>query len=331
MTLGSQVVSDRSLNVIIVGCGNIAGGFDMGINNTEQPCSHAGAYKLDGRYTLQACVEPDDDKRKLFMQYWGVPQGFRTIDEALQANLSIDVVSVCSPTAFHKDDVNAAIQFNPRLIFCEKPVTKSSQQTRQLINACQKAGVLLAVNHTRRWDPDLLKLKQDLVAKTYGELRSVVGFYNKGTLNNGSHLIDLLHFLLGDLEIIATGEGVIDLSPDDPTIPALLRSTGGVMVHMVAANANDYSLFELQLICSNRVLTMRDGGMSWHTRKPESSSRFNGYRVLDAGMLRSGGYPKAMTRAVANIYQALVGSDDLASSGDSAYKAQKMCEDLVSE
>ncbi len=322
-------MSQELLSVLIVGCGKIAGGFDMGMGSSQLPCTHAGAYQQDGRFKLQACVEPCDTVRAQFMEYWGVAQGFGSLEEALSANLSIDIVSICSPTALHKTDVLSAIQFNPKLIFCEKPVTESCGETQALIAACEAAEVLLMVNHNRRWDPEVEQLKLALVDGRHGKLRSVVGYYNKGTLNNGSHLIDLLHYLIGDLRVIATAEGIVDLKPEDPTISALLCSVDGVPVHLVTGNADDFSLFELQLICADAVLTMRDGGQFWHTRKTIESDRFSGYRVLDEGSLRPGGYRHTTLRAVNNIYEALTSGTKLLSTGDSAFRAQHICEQIV--
>ncbi len=318
----------QRLTVLIVGCGNIAGGFDNGLDSTQLPCTHAGAYSHDGRFALQVCIDPDDSVRDRFMKTWNVKQGFRTLEEALSAGVSVDIISICSPTPHHKNDVIFAIKFNPKLIFCEKPVTASVSESKLLVAACDEAGILLAVNHNRRWDPKVTQLKLDLISGIYGTLRSVVGYYNKGMLNNGSHLIDLLHYLFGDLEVLAVLEGVADNSAEDLSYPSLIRTKAGVPVHLVTGHADDYSLFELQLICSNAVLTMRDGGLSWHLRKAIDSDRFKGYQVLDSGELMPGGYQYSGLSAVDNIYNALTIGEELASSGRSALNAQVVCEKI---
>ncbi len=322
-------MSDSLLNVLIVGCGNIAGGFDTAADPNELPCTHAGAYRRDGRFNITACVEPDDAKRNLFMRTWEIPEGFQNIEEAKSSGLKIDIASICSPTRFHKDNVLAAIELQPKLIFCEKPVSESLEDTHSLISACDDANILLAINHTRRWDPEIQKLKQQLSNEDYGELRSVTGYYNKGILNNGSHLIDLLCYLLGDLHVLATAPGYADYSELDPSIPALLQSQNGVPIHLVTGHAEDYALFELQLISTNGVLLMRDGGMSWLNRRPTESIRFSGYRVIDSGTEYSGGYKQAMLNAVDDLYHAVHKGTIPASNGNSAYTAQKICAQIL--
>jgi len=316
------------LRVLIVGCGNIAGGFDQGRPVRDFPYTHAGAYARDARFSLAACIEPDGKRRKEFTEAWGIPSGFCSINEALNSGCRFDVISICSPTSCHSSDLEMVLLFNPKLIFCEKPVTTSVAETERLATECDKRNVLLAVNYTRRWDPDILKLQADMQAGRWGHLRSVVGYYNKGILNNGSHMLDLLHLLIGPMEIVKVGRSIHDLSPDDPTVPVWLESLQGVSVHLVCGHAGDYANFELQLVFSLGVLTMEEGGLYWRERCAVDSDTFKGYRVLNEGIRRAGGYPRAMLQAVDNIYRAIYQGDPLASTGMSALAAQRVCEHI---
>lgn len=316
------------LQVLIVGCGNIAGTFDLGRSASEFPYTHAGAYTRDGRFRLTACVEPDGARRKTFMEAWGIPAGFPLLDELLDSTGQFDVVSICSPTPHHAPDLEIALRLKPRLIFCEKPVTTSVAATERLVTECNKSNISLAVNHTRRWDPEVLKLQANIQAGGRGELRSVVGCYNKGILNNGSHMVDLLHLLIGPLNLVKVGKPINDFFPDDPTMPVWLEGPNGLPVHLVCGHAADYAIFELQLMFSDGVLTMEESGMFWRERRALDNSTFKGYRRLDEGARRAGGYPKAMLQAVNNVYCAINHGKSLASTGESALAAQRICEQI---
>ena len=314
------------LRVLIVGCGNIAGGFDLGHTANDLPYTHAGAYLRDGRFHMAACIEPDDKRRAEFMAAWCVPIGFRSIDEILDSEDRFDVISICSPTMRHAQDLETALSLQPKLIFCEKPMTNSVAQAEGVIDACNKAGIKLAVNHTRAWDPDILKLQASISADQWGEFRSAVGFYNKGISNNGSHMLDLLHRLIGPLEVVKVGTPIVDFYPNDPTVPAWLEGARGLPVQLVCGHAEDYAIFELQLVFSRGVLTMENGGLFWRERRAVDSKTFKGYRMLDEGIRRAGEYPSAMLGAVDNIYRAITQGDALASTGESALAAQSVCE-----
>jgi len=313
----------------MIGCGNIAGKFDEGQSPDDLPFTHAGAYKQDGRFTITACADPDDKRRAEFMAAWAVSTGFRSIDEALASGLRFDIISICSPTSCHAADLTQALRLKPKLIFCEKPVTRSLAETEKMVAACRNAAIPLAVNYTRRWDPDILRLKKDMLAEKWGQLRSVSGVYNKGILNNGSHMLDLLHFLVGSLDLINVGHPVYDFFSDDPTIPVWLKTTQhDVPIQLVGAHAQDYAIFELQLIFSLGVLTMEDGGLFWRERRAVESAKFKGYRMLETDVRRAGENPRAMLKAVDNIYRAINQGEALASTGESALDAQRLCEQI---
>jgi predicted dehydrogenase len=322
------MVNASRLHVLIVGCGNIAGVFDQGRPSSDLPYTHAGAYTRDGRFSLAACVEPDDKRRGVFMDAWGVPAGFRSIEEAAGSGSQFDVISICSPTPCHAHDLEEALLLKPKLIYCEKPVTTSVSETERLAFECSKANVPLAVNYTRRWDPAISRLQAGIHAGQWGQLRSAVGFYNKGILNNGSHMLDLLHLLVGPMDIVKVGKPTHDFFPDDPTIPVWLEGPQGVPVNLVCGHAEDYAIFELQLVFSEGVLTMEEGGMFWRERRAFDSEVFKGYRMLVEGIRRAGEYPRAMLQAVDNIYRAVSQGDPLASTGQSALAAQRVCEKI---
>ena len=318
------------LQVLIVGCGNIAGGFDAERSASLPPLTHAGAFAQHPGFQVSACVEPDTGRRTAFMQRWGVAQGFADLAAVAAAQLGgrFDVISVCSPTTAHAQQLETALALRPRLIFCEKPVTPTVVQTAALVARCSRAGVPLAVNHTRRWAPDVRRLAVELRSGVWGAVRSAVGTYNKGVLNNGSHLVDLLHQLLGPLTLLQAGVAVADFWPDDPTVPALLQTETGVPVHLSTAHAGDAAVFELQLVCEKAVITMEDGGQLWRVRRVTDSPHFAGYRVLDAGVQINGEVLQATAAAVANLHDHLCEGTHLASTGHTALAAQRLCEQI---
>lgn len=166
--MSAASTASTPLRVLIVGCGNIAGGFDLGRSAGYLPYTHTGAYTRDGRFDLAACVEPDDKRRSDFMAAWGVSTGFRSIEEALGSGNQFDVISICSPTDCHAHDLETALRLQPKLIFCEKPLTTSAAESKRLVAECAQLNIPLAVNYTRRWDADVSKLQADMQAGRRG-------------------------------------------------------------------------------------------------------------------------------------------------------------------
>lgn len=312
-------------DVLLIGCGNIAGAFDAARDGLP-PLTHAGAFTEHPDFRLAACVDPDAARREAFQVRWNVAEAAESVAALAAEPGRFAVIGICSPTAFHAEHLEAAIALRPRLIFCEKPVTPSAAETERWVRAAAEAGVLLAVNHARRWAPDVERLAAELRAGKHGAIRSISAVYNKGVLNNGAHMIDLLRLLAGELRVVHAGAPVADFWPDDPTIPAMLETSDGIPVQLSTADARDYALFELTIVTANTVIAMEEGGLSWRIRRAGESGAFAGYRALDAGERVAGEYFQAMRGAVANIAAALHHGAPLASDGASALAAQQVCE-----
>lgn len=134
----------------------------------------------------------------------------------------------------------------------------------------------------------------------------MVGHYNKGICNNGSHMLDLVLRLVGPLDLVSTACATFDFCPTDPTVSALLTAQNGTIpVYLNPADARDYAYFELEIICEHGVIRMNSGGIDWQTRKPESSSQFIGYRTLGQAVHIDGGYSECMRLAINDIYKYL--------------------------
>lgn len=249
--------------------------------------------------------------------------------EVVAQRMHFDVISICSPTQSHAADLETALQLGPKLVFCEKPVTVSVAQTERFVVQYRHVQIPLAVNHNRRWDPEINRLCAEMQAGKWGELRTATAVYNKGILNNGSHMIDLLQLLVGPMEVMSVGTAVNDFFQDDPTVPAWLVGPSGLPVHLACGHAADYAIFELQLVFSAGMLTMEDGGLYWRERVAVESETFKGYRMLDAGTRRPGGDSQSMCQAVDNIYRTVMYGDPIASSGESALAAQRVCERIT--
>lgn len=322
----SDLVSLNSHNVLIIGCGNIAGGFDMNRAPDLPPLSHAGAFSRHGGFLLRACVDPDHDRRQAFARRWDVEMDVADVSQLRVEPGAFDVISICSPTALHHEHLKQALALRPRVIFCEKPLTSELTTSKHLLRECNSSGVALVVNYSRQWDPVLADLATQLDNGRWGLVRSIVGHYNKGILNNGSHMIDLLFRLVGPLELVTTACAQFDFSESDPTVAALLTAARGrVPVYLNPGCAKDFAYFEMEIICELGVIRMHTSGLGWQFRNVVPSTQFEGYNSLGAPKETKGGYLETMVGAINDIYTYLQGGVSISSMGESAIEVQKLC------
>lgn len=321
---------NNKLNVMIIGCGNIAGGYDMKLPQNLIR-THAGAYKASGKFNLLACVDSNPSALSEFQNYWNIEYSASNIEDLKFLIGKIDVISICTPSEIHYEIFNACIPFKPKMFFCEKPLSTSLNDSIDMVNFCKRKGILLCVNYTRRWDPSVIELQKELSNSTLGKIRSIVGHYNKGLFNNGGHMIHLLDYLFGPLNIVKVGRVIHDFFEQDPSIEVLMNSGNGDPIFLGLGHAGDYSFFELQIITENGVIVMENGGLQWRRRFVKVSENFDGYKALGQDVLSEGGYLQALPSAVENIYSAVNSGVALACSGDDAVRVQKICNEIKNE
>lgn len=96
-----------------------------------------------------------------------------TLDEAL-GDRSIRAVVLATPHSLHLPQVLAAAAAGKQ-IFCEKPLALTRADAEKMIEACERAGVVLGVGHNRRWWPAMRELERLVASGELGTLLHIEG------------------------------------------------------------------------------------------------------------------------------------------------------------
>lgn len=173
---------------------------------------------------------------------------------ALIAESGIDLVSVCTPPAFHKDIVIAALEAGIAVL-CEKPLAHSLADAEAIAEAAARTGTLLTVGFCHRFQPHLERLK-DMIDGD--ELGTVMSYRNRfaghkanaeqtwfanpaiaggGVLSDTSvHSIDTFRYLIGDpvqvKALVSTQETPLGpaLEVDDTAAILMMTADGAIGV-----------------------------------------------------------------------------------------------------
>src|SRR5438094_3451540 len=94
-------------------------------------------------------------------------------EEAL-ADRSVQAVVLATPHSLHRPQV-LAIAAAGKPVFCEKPLALTRADAQQMVDACERAGVVLAVGHNRRWWPAMGELRRLVEAGELGKLLHIEG------------------------------------------------------------------------------------------------------------------------------------------------------------
>ena len=197
----------QPINFAIIGAGNIG-----------KILAEAIAHIPEARTTV-VCNRTEATGRALAAQY-----GAEWISDYEQAvtRADVDAVAVCTPSGYHMEIAVAAAEAGKHLLV-EKPIEITLERTDRIIEAAEKAGVILACVFPRRFAVGAQKAKEALEAGRLGTLtmadvyvkwhrpqsyydadwRGTWGLDGGGALmNQAIHQIDLLQWLAGPVDTV---------------------------------------------------------------------------------------------------------------------------------
>ena len=167
------------------------------------PSSHADAYVSHPRTELAAVCDLRPEAIDEFRRTWSDRcPGTATYHDfgELLARERPDVVSIVTGDHLHADLTVAAAESGARAVFCEKPIATTLADADRMIDACERHGVLLSVDHTRRWRPLFTTARRLVAGGELGAVRTVAAeLYGPRAMlfRNGTHLVDGLTFFAG--------------------------------------------------------------------------------------------------------------------------------------
>jgi UDP-N-acetyl-2-amino-2-deoxyglucuronate dehydrogenase len=171
----------------------------------------------------------------------------------------MDVVLVGTPSGLHAEHAGAAARQGLHVLV-EKPLDVTVERIDALIDVCDRAAVKLGVIFQDRTAPDLVWLKRVVADGALGKVFLVsarVKWYRppeyysssrwRGTwaldgggalMNQGIHTVDLLLWLLGDVErVYASSRTALHSIEVEDTAVACLEFAGGTIATLEAATS----------------------------------------------------------------------------------------------
>jgi glucose-fructose oxidoreductase len=140
-----------------------------------------GLQKTENCY-LAGIVTGTPDKEKVWSDKFRIPRkniyNYTNFDE-IAGNRDIDVVYVVLPNNMHHEFTIRAARAGKHVI-CEKPMAMNADECREMIRACNKAGVTLSIGYRLRYEPYTREIEKYAAGQTFGNIHFVntaAGFY----------------------------------------------------------------------------------------------------------------------------------------------------------
>lgn len=262
-------IKDRRIRFALVGCGRIAA------NHMDAIERHAA------RCVLTDVCDVDPTALESAVARTGA-RGHRSLTELLQSS-EADCVILATPSGLHPQQAIETARAR-RHVMTEKPMATRWADGLAMVRACDEAGVRLFVVKQNRRNRTLQLLRQALNAGRFGRIYMVSvnvfwsrpqSYYDsaawRGTwefdggafMNQASHYVDLLDWLIGPVESVMAYTGTLarDIEVED-TGAAVLKwrngALGSVNVTMLTYPKN----FEGSITILGEKGTVRVGGVA---------------------------------------------------------------------
>ena len=233
----TEAKTNESLGVVIIGCGMIAN-------------FHAKAIAdASGLHLVGVAARRHEAAQEFAAKF--KCDAFESTEAAL-ADPRVSVVSICTPSGAHLEPALAAAGAGKHVVV-EKPLEVTTDRCDQIIQACETAGVRLAVTFQSRFHRSSQLMKAALDAGRFGTV--TVGdayvkwfrsqdYYDSGAwrgtwkldgggalMNQAIHSVDLLIWLMGDVKELTAFTSTLthDRIEVEDTAVATLRFKSGAL------------------------------------------------------------------------------------------------------
>ncbi len=141
---------------------------------------HTEAIRRLGNVEVAAIVGVSEEEARGFGASMGIE---RTTGDyrAVLGDPSIDAVHICTPNVLHHPIAMAAMQAGKHVL-CEKPLTVTSAQAREMVDLAKKTGLANCVNHNLRYYPVVQQVRRMIENGELGEILVAQGTYSQDWL-----------------------------------------------------------------------------------------------------------------------------------------------------
>jgi predicted dehydrogenase len=278
------------LKAVLIGLGNIAWKFSNN-KNSKSSLSHMDAFLSNNNVELCAGYSPDSNHVEIFSKNTGFV-GYDNLNKMLE-EISPDIVSICSPQEFHFQHVKLCIDYQVPMIWLEKPAASSADEINSMekLRVSMKKPSTILVNYQRRYSENYQKLKAIIEKESYGKPLLVEINYSKGLQLNGSHMLDILIYLLPNFSYELLWVDDRDML-DNPSFICRLSDNLNVNLNVNFNGINvDFHNIDIRILFEKARISIEHCDMSLRVEKVVENKIYPGFHLLNDSNAKELGIP----------------------------------------
>jgi len=319
----------KKYRAVVLGAGKIGvlWGMDSG---RPQPASHAAAFAANSRTELVGIVDSDPAQREKAGDFYKISV-YEDARECIVATKP-DIIAIATPPSTHESLLALAFELGISAVICEKPVSDSLESAHRMMIASRKTDAIVIVNHQRRFFPLFQDLRARIEAGELGRIQQVTAYYGNGLLNNGSHTVDALQFLLDDTVEWAIGiENKLNVAaPFGTNIDGLLGFTKGTTVAIQSLDNDSWGAHDFVIMGTTSAAIIRQYGFRLELVPVKEGVTFADMRELDWANAKTTLDQRSMlTGTVDHLVECLDGTAVPRSTLEDGYRTMKVINALI--
>jgi predicted dehydrogenase len=227
---------------VLIGAGKVGAEYASNTRLTRhyRYISHAQVLSEHPGIDWVAVVDPDEAAREAVRQRYDLTYAVPTA-----AELPSDCRPNLAVLAVPPDQRRSLLTALPTVVavVVEKPLGGNLAEAEAFAAACRERGLLAQVNFWRRADQTYDALASGELTKRVGEIQFINAYYCNGLRNNGSHIVDFVRMLAGDVEkvqLLGQSEARSDGPLDDIEVAFALTLQNGISATFHPVDATCY-------------------------------------------------------------------------------------------
>lgn len=323
-------MQEKKLGIGIVGCGTISG-------------THADAIKETTHGKLVAAYSRNSEKLEKFCKQHDC-RGFTDYEEFLKFD-KLNIVSICTPSGTHLDFAAPAAEAKKHVVI-EKPVEVTLERGRSLIKQCRQNGVKLAIIYQSRFIDDIIQMRQSIQDGEIGDIVMVdvsvkwfrdQEYYSSApwrgtfkldgggvTINQSIHTIDLIQWLVGDIESLSGLKGTFthkDIEAEDNAVATFKFKNGAIGVFQASTSIVPPQERKIEIHGSKGTAILEGDKLQIKKSEDEADSQNNNVKSAGAASPLSGMTSLNHMKQYDQILDAILNNKEPVVSGEESLKS----------
>jgi predicted dehydrogenase len=314
----------KRLRAAVIGFGKMADTYaqDPAMARHYRYAAHAQVLAEHPAFEWLAVVDQSAAARERAQHHWRVPHVAADAAGLGRVAEQIEVAVLATPPDARMGIIDALPSL--RAVLVEKPLGSGLAESRRFLEQCDRRAIAVQVNLWRRADETFRRLAAGELRQLVGDVQCAFCVYGNGLLNNGTHMIDLVRMMLGEIvavTAVATDSAFVEGPLEgDLNVAANLLLESGASVALLPLRFAEYRENGIDIWGQAGRLSILNEGLTI-LRYPRAANRaMSGEReiAVDAPDALPSSVGDALYRMFSNLAQAMTDGSPLCSPGTSA-------------